>query len=718
MKKSIFLSDDVVDVVGTLTHYNGIVLGNLSAEQADCEGALAVGGMATLGSPGHGYDVGAAGVPAWESVVIGNYQNPNGYPSFLLGGTVSPSSTSSRVFTGPVVLKSDYQQQYESGSFRFDTSDLRYADDSDVDSFFVFARESFSHTGEVLFNGTSARITQSELGYLNTLNQTDYLSENIDTDKRILVYTVDCAEDAEISIADIGLGEYINDYDSIVINIPASKVTFKYGAILYDGSIVNTSVPKIYEGNQLIALIASKVVFNLPNAVEVSMEHYGIIGSVIAPSATVSGHGGSINGMLVAENLNQQNGMELHAFTLPMGEALLALEAKSDERSIIIQKTAEESGALLSGTQFELYEYDIDTGASKLILTGKTDEQGSLTFYPLAPAYYKLKETVPTLGYSLPEESEWIINTEKETQEMEIIYIQNALAKYEVKFLKFDCDNTDIKLADAEFSLYVYREQDQQYHLLKSELTTNVSGVLTIEELLSGQYRLLETSAPSGYYLPEDYAVDFEITLDGDVDVAEDGYVKICNQQLASVTLIKHDFEETEVMLAGAVFALYLYDDEAERYELVSSGHTTDHTGEVTISGLQPGSYKLVETAAPAGYYLESGSEVEFVVEVADKKLVPVPTLYASNKMLGKVQIYKIDSEEHDLFLAGAEFTLYKYNSTESEYEVYRTGIVSDFNGSVLIEGLEPGDYKLVETESPVGYSLPENPETLFTITL
>ena len=199
---------------------------------------------------------------------------------------------------------------------------------------------------------------------------------------------------------------------------------------------------------------------------------------------------------------------------------------------------------------------------------------------------------------------------------MKKIYVQNTRARYEVCIEKLDHGDDRIKLGGAVFSLYLYHPHEHRYELLEADLMTNAQGILTIGGLLPGSYRLLETKAPDGYYLPEDRTIDFVVHIDGSVDIEEDGVIKIYNKQL------------------------------------------------------------------------------------------------------GKIQIYKVDSEDHDRFLAGAEFVLYKYNEHEGRYEVYESGLVTDEDGCLLIEGLEPGGYKLVETKSPAGYVLPEDPETFFTIVL
>ena len=156
-----------------------------------------------------------------------------------------------------------------------------------------------------------------------------------------------------------------------------------------------------------------------------------------------------------------------------------------------------------------------------------------------------------------------------------------------------------------------------------------------------------------------------------------------------------------------------------EKYELLEAGLTTDAQGVLTLDALLPGSYRLLETASPEGYYLPKEYTIDFTIDIhGDIDVAEDGVIKIYNKKLGKVQIYKVDSVDHDIRLPGAEFILYRYDEETKKYEEYRSGLVSDEHGSLLIEGLLPGEYKLLETKSPLGYELPENPETLFTIVL
>jgi len=113
--------------VGTIDHYNGILFRDLIGEQADIEGALALAGDAVFGGDYHGYDIGAS---TGTYPFMGVYQNPNNYPSFLLGGTVSESSGDTRVEQGDIVMKISYKNSYEQGGFSFQHGTVRYVEDT------------------------------------------------------------------------------------------------------------------------------------------------------------------------------------------------------------------------------------------------------------------------------------------------------------------------------------------------------------------------------------------------------------------------------------------------------------------------------------------------------------------------------------------------------------------------------------------------------------
>lgn len=69
----------------------------------------------------------------------------------------------------------------------------------------------------------------------------------------------------------------------------------------------------------------------------------------------------------------------------------------------------------------------------------------------------------------------------------------------------------------------------------------------------------------------------------------------------------------------------------------------------------------------------------------------------------------KIDSENGKA-LAGAEFEL-----RNASGEVLKSGLVTDKDGVLLLEGLEQGSYQLVETKVSEGYTL-DSASVVFTL--
>ena len=138
------------------------------------------------------------------------------------------------------------------------------------------------------------------------------------------------------------------------------------------------------------------------------------------------------------------------------------------------------------------------------------------------------------------------------------------------------------------------------------------------------------------------------------------------------------------------------------------------------ISGLLPGSYKLVETQAPPGYFLDPNNNTTFFTVTLDEngEVIEAQPIYISNTLLGSIQIIKVDADDPNIRLAGAMFDLYKLNPISGQYDLIQVNLVSGPDGSIILQNLQPGEYKLVETLPPAGYRLPQNPEFFFTISL
>ena len=121
----------------------------------------------------------------------------------------------------------------------------------------------------------------------------------------------------------------------------------------------------------------------------------------------------------------------------------------------------------------------------------------------------------------------------------------------------------------------------------------------------------------------------------------------------------------------------------------------TDANGTATSPELPFGTYKVQETKAPFGYELDPT-----VHTVELNSTTPVTINHTNKKIIGSIQITKVDAEDPKKVLSGAEFTLYDYkNNIVSK-------ATTDINGIASFNNLTLGAYTIKETKAPNGYIL------------
>lgn len=237
--------------------------------------------------------------------------------------------------------------------------------------------------------------------------------------------------------------------------------------------------------------------------------------------------------------------------------------------------------------------------------------------------------------------------------------------------------------------------------------------------------------------------------------------IKVQKQETANITFEKED-SRTKEKLQGAEFRIFIgKEDKLKRnnwlgidektkawtynasYENAAK-FTTGSDGKVTINNLNKNlKISIYETKAPNGYTLENqkgynghrddqGKGVNIFKQIVwcNQRYYNVGTvgnvsIKIKNKMDADIEIIKVDRENSEKTLSGAEFRISanapgdKTASTwlrQKEDGTYKytaqwggvTKFTTDSNGKVQIKGLEKGTYYIYEITAPTGYNLKE----------
>ncbi|EOI6975066.1 SpaA isopeptide-forming pilin-related protein [Listeria monocytogenes] len=376
------------------------------------------------------------------------------------------------------------------------------------------------------------------------------------------------------------------------------------------------------------------------------------------------------------------------AFTIEFNQAEklnITKENTLKKGSVTLTKRASGTNDLLANATFKLQKADGTILKENL----KTDTSGQLEIVDLTPGNYQLIETAAPTGYKLDTDP---VSFTIEFNQTEMITVSKEnTAKTGTVELNKKASGTSKQLQGAEFKL-----EDDAGKVLKEKLATDASGKLEIKDLAPGDYRLIETKAPTGYQLdatPTPFTIIFNQAEK--VSVTKENTAKT-----GGVILTKKD-DKTNATLSGATFELQTTAGAKLQENLV-----TNAEGQVEITNLAPGNYQFVETKAPTGYQLDKAPVRFTIVFNQTEKLAISKENIAKT---GSVILTKVDGSSKEK-LAGAEFELRNATGTK-----VGGNFVTDADGKLVIADLAPGEYSLVETKAPTGYQL-DNTPILFAI--
>ena len=733
---------------GTIEHYNGILFGDdklvsydnksyaYISKGGDNEGAVAVGGDMHAPYLDNSMDFGASAASGYTG--IGSKYEDNGMPTVMTSGKWDKIIGSNITVYGSRVLLAQEDNQ----GFTVTGSDVEYSTRQNIKNAISKFKSKVSNT----------------IGYIEGLETNGTFEDNsygkniiTNNEKNIVKVKLDSG-----IIPSLDLKGSVDLDKQYVIYSNAKDIKFSGGSVRYDGADVwGSSLPK----DSPLFKIASNFIWVFPNAETVEINGYAVIGSVVAPKAKVHGNGSSVNGQLFASSLHQEGGFELHNFTSRWNWDL------DSKGSIEIEKVDSKNSSIkLSGAVFEVYDseenlrgtittnsqgkgslgnleygeytlvektapvgyvlssdritvnvnsegviyktitntkilgkinilkvdgadenvklpgavFEVKDSEGTVVDTITTGENGVGTSKELPYGSYTVEEVSAPEGYELSEESK-NVTIDSNGQTIGLTF-KNTKILGKISILKVDSDDEDVKLSGAVFEI-----KDSEGTVVDT-ITTNENGVGTSKELPYGSYTVEEVNAPDGYELLEESK---NVTIDSNGQTV--GVTFKNTKLLGSISIEKVDSKDSELKLEGAEFKVINSDGE-EVGNIV-----TGEDGKGSLGNLPYGEYTLIETKAPDGYELSLDL---IVVEVNSE-----PEFYktiTNTKILGKINILKIDSADEDVKLSGAVFEV-----KDSEGTVVDT-ITTGENGVGISKELPYGSYTVTEVSAPEGYELSE----------
>ncbi|MGN8853499.1 SpaA isopeptide-forming pilin-related protein [Collinsella sp. HCP28S3_H5] len=242
--------------------------------------------------------------------------------------------------------------------------------------------------------------------------------------------------------------------------------------------------------------------------------------------------------------------------------------------------------------------------------------------------------------------------------------------------------------------------------------SSNADGCLKVTGLKKGGYRLIETVSATGYapVAPGGSLVSSFDVLDaangvGNVLATADGSAPVVTNEplLGSVSMRKVD--EGGQPIAGATFKLQL--KSGSDWVDVGDGRATDTDGSIVVTGLAWGTYRFVEVAPAAGYYLDreevATNELTVTADnVAGSIELPLDCGTVTNTAFALKLLKRNGSGDA---LPGAVFTVegrFADGSSVVELTSGDDGIAS-LGSAQLVAG---ETYTVTETAAPAGYMI------------
>lgn len=406
-----------------------------------------------------------------------------------------------------------------------------------------------------------------------------------------------------------------------------------------------------------------------------------------------------------------------------------ALSRAKGSLSLKITKRDSKNETKLDDVTFELLTLFPGDTEPTMIMDGKTNANGELTFEPLNfLREYWIREVSGITGYSntdtafavdhsniryeLEDYSLYMFTADAANDVQNVaIEIYNYRDEYDFSFLKVS--DSGLPLSGVEFMI-----TDQDDPTFTRTASSGSNGKVHFEDIPWGEYNLVETSTPANH-IPNQTVYTVSISSDGSYVIKNSGMVlpnsstgdgAIINERAATLNITKKDSKTgVNIPLPGVVFELWTTD--ASGNDVKADTRTTDADGKLSFYPIVQGNtYTLKETGI-TGYLDTSKAAVitgvgaapvpldQYTFSFADaNSTLAIDITILNDRDTIDMSFTKTDTEYNGL--PGAQFTL-----TDKDSGAVFGPETSGTDGKVTFAGIPFGDYALKETFVPYEYA-------------
>ena len=347
----------------------------------------------------------------------------------------------------------------------------------------------------------------------------------------------------------------------------------------------------------------------------------------------------------------------------------------------IIKEDEDYSDIKLENVRFEIRDED-----GNLVDTLITNKEGYAKSKALAlDKKYTVKETEKVANYKLSTEIKNVTFIPADEGETKQLVFTNKHEEGSLQIIKVDSRDNKTPIPNVTFEIW-----NVELNKKIATKTTGEDGIITINNLRTGEYRVKEVATNEWYVLDTSEKTTIiecdkttYMTIENDV---KEGYIEI----------IKTDADYENIKLENVKFEI-----RDEKGNLVDT-LITNKEGYAKSKALPiDKKYTVRETNAHFDYVLNS-KDIEVSFESSGEDIV----LNITNEHKeGNVKVYKVDKDNKKITIGGVEFALYSY-----EFDKITGYYKTDVNGEIYIENLRTGDYALIEQNTNKWYNLNDNP--------